>query len=38
MAKLSRFVIMDGEGPQEMFERLMAIVGKIRGLSWGRDE
>jgi hypothetical protein len=26
-----RFVILDGEGPQEMFDRLMAMVGKIRG-------
>ncbi|XP_066374073.1 DEK domain-containing chromatin-associated protein 4-like [Miscanthus floridulus] len=32
MAKLNRFVIMEGEGPQEMFDRLMVIVGKIRGL------
>ena len=31
MAKLNRFVILDGEGPQEMFDRLMVIVGKIRG-------
>ena len=30
MAKLNRFVILDGEGPQEMFDRLMVIVGKIR--------
>jgi hypothetical protein len=30
MAK-PRFVILDGEGPQEMFDRLMAMVGKIRG-------
>jgi len=36
MAKLNRFVITDGEGPQEMFDRLMIIVGKIRGL--GGDE
>ena len=32
MAQLNRFVIKDGEGPQEMFDRLMVIVGKIRGL------
>ncbi|XP_066320605.1 uncharacterized protein [Miscanthus floridulus] len=31
MAKPNRFVIMDGEGPQEMFDRLMTMVGKIRG-------
>jgi hypothetical protein len=31
MAKLSRFVILDGEGSQEIFDRLMVIVGKIRG-------
>ena len=32
MAQLNRFVIKDGEGPQEMFDILMVIVGKIRGL------
>jgi hypothetical protein len=31
MAKLNRFVIVDGEEPQEMFDRLMTLVGKIRG-------
>ena len=31
MAKLNRSVIVDGEGPQEMFDRLMTLVGKIRG-------
>jgi hypothetical protein len=36
MAKLNRFVIMDGEGPQEMFDILMTMVGKIRG--YGCDE
>jgi hypothetical protein len=36
MAKLNRFVIVDGEGPQEMFDRLMILVGKIRG--YGGDE
>ena len=36
MAKLNRFVIIDGEGPQEMFDRLMTLVGKIRG--YGCDE
>jgi hypothetical protein len=36
MAELHRFTIFDGEGPQEMFDRLMVIVGKIRGL--GGDE
>jgi hypothetical protein len=30
MAKLNRFVIIDEEGPQEMFDRLMVLVGKIR--------
>jgi hypothetical protein len=29
-------VILDGEGPQEMFDRLMTIVAKIRG--YGCDE
>jgi hypothetical protein len=29
-------VILDGEGPQEMFDRLMTMVGKIRG--YGGDE
>jgi hypothetical protein len=32
MAQLNRFVIKDEEGPQEMFDRLMVLVGKIRGL------
>jgi transposase len=36
MAKLNRFMILDGEGPQEIFDRLMVIVGKIRG--YGGDE
>jgi hypothetical protein len=36
MAKLNRFMILDGEGPQEMFDRLMTIVGKIIG--YGGDE
>ena len=36
MAKLNRFVIVDGEGPQEIFDRLMTLVGKIRG--YGCDE
>jgi len=36
MAKLHRFVIVDDEGPQEMFDRLMVLVGKIRG--YGGDE
>ena len=36
MAKLNRFVILDGEGPQEMFDRLMVIAGKIIG--YGGDE
>jgi hypothetical protein len=31
MAKLNQFVILDGEGPQEMSDRLMVIVSKIRG-------
>jgi hypothetical protein len=31
MAKLNQFVIMEEEGPQEMFDRLMTLVGKIRG-------
>jgi hypothetical protein len=36
MSKLDRFVILDGEGPQEMFDRLTTMVGKIRG--YGCDE
>jgi hypothetical protein len=36
MVELNRFTIFEGEGPQEMFDRLMVIVGKIRGL--GGDE
>ena len=36
MSKLNRFMILDGEGPQEMFDRLITIVGKIRG--YGCDE
>ncbi|XP_066358250.1 uncharacterized protein [Miscanthus floridulus] len=36
MAKLNRFVILDGEGPQEMFDRFMVTVEKIRG--YGGDE
>ena len=32
MAKLNRFVMREGEGPQEMFDRMMTIVNKIRGL------
>jgi hypothetical protein len=36
MAKLNRFVIIDEEGSQEMFDRLMTLVGKIRG--YGCDE
>jgi hypothetical protein len=36
MSKLNQFVILDGEGPQEMFDRLMTMVGKIRG--YGCDE
>jgi hypothetical protein len=36
MAKLNQFMILDGEGPQEMFDRLMVIVGKISG--YGGDE
>ena len=36
MAKLNQFVIMDGEGTQEMFDRLMTMVDKIRG--YGFDE
>jgi hypothetical protein len=36
LSKLNRFVILDGEGPQEMFNRLMIMVGKIRG--YGCDE
>jgi hypothetical protein len=31
MSNINRFVILDGEGPQEMFDRLMTMVGKIRG-------
>ena len=36
ISKLNRFVILDGEGPQEMFDRLMTMVDKIRG--YGCDE
>jgi hypothetical protein len=36
MTKLNQFMILDGEGPQEMFDRLMTMVGKIRG--YGGDE
>jgi hypothetical protein len=36
MAKLNRFVIVNEEGPQEMFDRLMTSVGKVRG--YGGDE
>ena len=36
MAKLNRFMILDREGPQEMFNRLMMMVRKIRG--YGGDE
>jgi hypothetical protein len=36
MAKLNRFMIVDEEGPQEMFDRLMTLVGKIIG--YGCDE
>jgi hypothetical protein len=36
MFKLNRFVILDREGPQEIFDRLMAMVGKIR--DYGCDE
>ena len=36
MSKLNWFVILDGEGPQEMFGRLTTMVGKIRG--YGCDE
>jgi hypothetical protein len=36
MAKLNRLMIMDGEGPQLMFDKLMTMVGKIRG--YGCDE
>ena len=36
MSKLNRFVILDGEGPQEMFDRLMTMVDKIR--VYGCDE
>jgi hypothetical protein len=36
MSKFKRFVILDGEEPQEMFDRLTIMVGKIRG--YGCDE
>jgi hypothetical protein len=36
MSKLNQFIILDGEGPQEMFDRLMTMVGKIR--DYGYDE
>ena len=31
MAKFNQFVILDGEGPQEMFDRLMTMVGSVAG-------
>ena len=31
MSKLNQFVILDGERPQEMFDRLMTMMDKIRG-------
>jgi hypothetical protein len=31
MVELNRFTVFDGKGPQVMFDRLMVIVGKIRG-------
>jgi hypothetical protein len=36
MSKLNGFVILDEEGPQEIFDRLMTMMGKIRG--YGCDE
>ncbi|XP_066324290.1 uncharacterized protein [Miscanthus floridulus] len=36
MSKPNQFVILDGEGPQEIFDRLMTMVDKIRG--YGCDE
>ena len=36
MSKLNQFVILDGEGPHEIFDRLMTMVGKIR--CYGSDE
>jgi hypothetical protein len=36
MSKLNWFVISDGEEPQDMFDRLMTMVSKIRG--YGCDE
>jgi hypothetical protein len=36
VAKLNWFMILDGEGPQELFDRLITMVGKIRG--YGDDE
>ena len=38
MAKLNRFVIVGDEGPQEMFDRLMVLVGKIRGYGGDLDD
>ena len=35
---LNRFVILDGEGPQEMFARLMTMVVKAQIWFWWIDE
>ena len=32
MSKLNRFVILDGEGPQEMFDRLMTMVERLEAM------
>jgi len=32
MVKLNRFMIIDGEGPQEMFDRLMTLVAKLEAM------
>ena len=32
MSKLNWFVILDGEGPQEMFDRLMTIVARLEAM------
>ena len=32
MSKLNRFVILDGEGPQEMLDRLMTMVGRLEAM------
>ena len=32
MLKLNQFVILDGEGPQEMFDRLMTMMARLEAM------